>query len=76
MTILGWSRPPLNRNHAANCTRFTEEELQVAGARGWRKKFDGKEDPMFFVSADNAALTAVKGRSTRHAIDDIAVPLH
>jgi len=60
MTILGWSRPPLNRNHAANCTRFTEEELQVAGARGWRKKFDGKEDPMFFVSADNAALTAVK----------------
>jgi hypothetical protein len=40
--------------------RFTEEELQVAGARGWGKKFDGKEDPMFFVSADNAALTVVK----------------
>jgi hypothetical protein len=40
--------------------RFTEEELQIAGARGWGKKFDGNEDPMFFVSADAAALTVVK----------------
>ncbi len=39
---------------------FTEEELQVAGERGWGKKFDGREDPMFFVSADHSALTIVK----------------
>lgn len=32
--------------------RFSEEELRAAGERGWGKKFDGKEDPMFFVSAD------------------------
>jgi hypothetical protein len=40
--------------------RFTEEELQAAGERGWERKFDGKEDPMYFVSADQAALTVVK----------------
>lgn len=40
--------------------RFTEEELQAAGERGWEKKFDGKDDPMYFVSADQAALTVVK----------------
>jgi hypothetical protein len=38
---------------------FTEE-LQVAGERGWGKKFDGREDRMFFVSADHSALTVVK----------------
>jgi hypothetical protein len=38
---------------------FTEEELLVAGERGWGKKFDGK-DPMFFVSANRPALTVVK----------------
>ena len=31
--------------------RFSEEELRAAGELGWGKKFDGKEDPMFFVSA-------------------------
>lgn len=40
--------------------RFTEEELLLAGERGWSRKFDGKEDPMYFVSADQAALTVVK----------------
>ena len=40
--------------------RFTEGELQAAGERGWEKKFDGKDDPMYFVSADQAALTVVK----------------
>jgi len=40
--------------------RFTEGELQAAGERGWEKKFDGKADPMYFVSADQAALTVVK----------------
>ena len=39
---------------------FSEEELRAAGERGWRKKFDGKEDPMYFVSADHSALTVVK----------------
>jgi hypothetical protein len=40
--------------------RFNEEELRDAGERGWGKKFDGKEAPMYFVSADHAALTVVK----------------
>ena len=39
---------------------FSEDELQSAGERGWGKKFDGKEDPMYFVFADPAALTVVK----------------
>jgi hypothetical protein len=33
--------------------RFSEEELQAAGEREWGKKFDGKEDPMYFVSVDH-----------------------
>src|ERR1700683_5154955 len=40
--------------------RFSEEELRAAGERGWGKRFDGKEDPMYFVSADHPALTVVK----------------
>jgi len=43
--------------------RFGKEELQAAGERGWGKKFDGTEDPMYFVSADNPALTVVKAGS-------------
>jgi hypothetical protein len=43
-----------------NAHSFSEEELRVAGERGWGKKFDGKEDPMYFVSADHPALTVVK----------------
>jgi hypothetical protein len=31
--------------------RFTEEELQAAAERGWERKFDEKEDLMYFVSA-------------------------
>jgi hypothetical protein len=58
--------------------RFTEEELQAAGERGWGKKFDGTEDPMYFVSASNP-LTIVKAGphiirvisvSSRYADDD------
>ncbi|MBT9330547.1 hypothetical protein [Paracidobacterium acidisoli] len=40
--------------------RFNEEELRAAGGRGWGKNFDGKEDPMYFVSADHPALTVLK----------------
>ncbi|HEY1808325.1 MAG TPA: hypothetical protein VGG42_07165 [Acidobacteriaceae bacterium] len=40
--------------------RFGKEELQAAGERGWGKKFDGTEDPMYFVSADSPALTVLK----------------
>lgn len=40
--------------------RFTEKELQAAGERGWKRKFDWIEDPMYFVTADQAALTVVK----------------
>jgi hypothetical protein len=59
--------------------RFNDEELRAAGERGWGKKFDGKEDPMYFVSADHAALTMVKAGPhiirvtslpTRYANDD------
>lgn len=38
---------------------FTQADLLAAGERGWGKRFDGIEDPMFFVS-HHAALTVVK----------------
>ena len=59
--------------------QFTEEELQAAGERGWGRKFDGKDDPMYFISANHAALTVVKAGPhiirvtsipTRYADDD------
>lgn len=50
---------------------FTEKELQIAGERGWGKKFDGKEDPMYFVSA-NPSLTIVKAGA--HAIRVTSIP--
>jgi len=40
--------------------RFSQKELQAAGERGWGRKFDGKEDPMYFVSIDHPALTVLK----------------
>jgi len=40
--------------------RFSEEELRDAGERGWGKKFDGKEDPKYFVSVDHSILNVVK----------------
>jgi hypothetical protein len=40
--------------------RFNEEELRTAAERAWNKKFDRKEDPMYFISADQPALTVVK----------------
>jgi len=52
--------------------RFSEEELQAAGERGWGKKFDGKEDPMYFVSASHAILTVVKAGP--HIIRVTSVP--
>jgi hypothetical protein len=39
---------------------FSEEELRAAGERAWGKKFDGKEDPMYFVSFGHPVLTIVK----------------
>ena len=51
--------------------RFTEEELQVPGERGWGKKFDGKEDPMYFVSGDDP-LPVVKAGP--HIIQVISIP--
>jgi hypothetical protein len=62
-----------------NAHRFSQEELQQAGERGWCKTFDGKEDPMYFVSAGTPALTVVKAGahiirvtyvSKRYADDD------
>jgi hypothetical protein len=51
--------------------RFTEEELRIAGERGWRKTFDGQEDPMYFVSASDP-LTVVKAGP--HIIRVTSVP--
>jgi hypothetical protein len=39
---------------------FSEDELRAAAERGWERKFDGKEDPMYFVSADHSVLNVVK----------------
>lgn len=52
--------------------QFSEEELQAAAQRGWGKKFDGVEDPMYFVSVDHSALTVVKAGP--HVIRVTAVP--
>jgi len=40
--------------------RFSEDELRAAGERGWNRKFDGKEDPMYFVSANDIILPVIK----------------
>jgi hypothetical protein len=53
--------------------RFSDGELRAAGERGWSRKFDGKEDPMYFVSADHPALTVVKAGP--HIIRVTAVPM-
>ena len=51
---------------------FSEEELRAAGERAWGKKFDGKEDPMYFVSADHSVLDVVKAGP--HIIRVTSVP--
>lgn len=38
---------------------FSKEELQAAGERGWKKRFDGTE-PMYFVSSQPPILTVIK----------------
>ncbi len=52
--------------------RFSELELRAAAERGWGQKFDGEENPMYFVSADDAALTVVKAGP--HIIRVTSVP--
>lgn len=52
--------------------QFSEEELRSAGERGWGKNFDGKEDPMYFVSGDHSALTVLKAGP--HIIRVTSVP--
>jgi hypothetical protein len=51
--------------------RFSDEELRAAGERGWGKKFDGIDDPMYFVSA-NDPLPLVKAGP--HIIQVTSVP--
>ena len=41
---------------------FTIEEIQAAGERGWGKVFDGKADPMFFVT-QQSWVTMIKAGS-------------
>jgi hypothetical protein len=59
--------------------RFSEESLRAAAELAWGRKFDGKEDPMYFVSADNSVLNVIKAGPhiiritsvhTRYADDD------
>jgi hypothetical protein len=59
--------------------QFSGDELRTAGERGWGTKFDGKEDPMYFVSATYPPLVIVKAGphmirvssvSTRYVEDD------
>lgn len=50
---------------------FTESELRDAAEKGWGKRFDGEEDPMFFVSF-NPVLTVVKAGP--HIIRITSVP--
>jgi hypothetical protein len=52
--------------------RFSEEELRAGAERGWGKKFDGKEDPMYFVSADHPVLNVVKAGSHTIRITSIS----
>jgi hypothetical protein len=52
--------------------QFSEEELRIAAELGWGKKFDGKEDPMYFVSADHSVLDVVKAGP--HIIRVTSVP--
>ena len=52
--------------------RFSEKELRAAGERGWGKKFDSEEDPMYFVSPNHSALTVVKAGP--HVIRVTSVP--
>lgn len=51
--------------------RFSEEELQAAGERAWGKKFDGQDDPMYFVSAHDP-LPVVKAGP--HIIQVTSIP--
>ena len=55
-----------------NAHSFSGEELRAAAERGWEKKFDGKEDPMYFVSADHPALAVVKAGA--HIVRVTCVP--
>jgi hypothetical protein len=50
---------------------FTETELEAAGERGWGKRFDGEDDPMYFVSR-NPALTILK--AGKYVVQLIEVP--
>jgi hypothetical protein len=42
--------------------KFTKTELQSAGERGWRRKFDGLEDPMWFVFLSDVLTTLKAGK--------------
>jgi len=46
--------------------RFSEDELRMASERGWGKAFDGKEDPMYFVSANDPLRVVKAGRHIIH----------
>jgi len=42
--------------------KFTKAELQSAGERGWGRKFDGLEDPMWFVFLSDVLTTLKAGK--------------
>src|ERR1017187_6222773 len=41
---------------------FTKEELEAAGERGWKRKFDGKEDPMWVVTLSDVLSVLKAGK--------------
>ncbi len=47
---------------------FLAGELELAGERGWGKRFDGKEDPMYFVSQSGTVTMMKVGRHVVHII--------
>jgi hypothetical protein len=47
---------------------FSETELEQAGERGWGKRFDGKEDPMYFVSQTGTITFLKAGKYAVHLI--------
>jgi hypothetical protein len=61
-------RPPPKVEQAIPCSIvlllqefhfFTADELRAAGEVGWRKRFDGVEDPMYFV-VQKGGVTMIK----------------
>jgi hypothetical protein len=47
---------------------FSAPELEKAGAKGWDKCFDGKEDPMYFITQSGSITFLKAGKYGIHLI--------